>query len=80
LIKKKWLPRLGYLGLFWLLIGVFLAAIFLWWNPECDGFSCLGFIMILAPFFTFGFLLLVIFILIFFAMSIRSYLLKNNYE
>jgi hypothetical protein len=60
---KKWLPRIAYLALFLLVIGIFLLIVFLLWNPNCDGFACLGFIFILLPFFLFGIGLLGIWLL-----------------
>jgi hypothetical protein len=77
---KKWLPKIGFVGLLLLLIGFFLFGLFMWWNPDCDGFSCIGFFVILAPFFLVGLSLLLIFIFVFCSTAIWSYIVKEKDE
>jgi hypothetical protein len=77
---KKWLPRIAYLALFSLLAGVLLLLIFLLWNPNCDGFACLGFIFILLPFFLFGIALIVIWLIVTFCFFIYYKFYKQQNE
>jgi hypothetical protein len=74
---KKWLPRIGYLALFLLLMGILLLVIFLLWNPNCDGFACMGFVFILLPFFLFGIALLAIWLIVTIGIFIYSKFYKQ---
>jgi hypothetical protein len=77
---KKGLPRIAYLGLGSLVFCILLLLLLLWWNPNYDGFACLGFVFILLPFFLLGIGLLGIWLIVTLCIFIYSKFYKQQDE